>query len=148
MKSQKRLAAHILKIGESRVRIDPSRIDDVEAEITREGVKRLIREKVIIAAPKKGVSRSRTRLHNKKKKIGRRRGMGSRSGKKTARISKKEKWKNRIRALRNHLRKNRDRNIITKQVYRRLYLQAKGGIFEDVSDLNNYIEKNKLTRRR
>jgi large subunit ribosomal protein L19e len=142
------LAAEILKVGQSRVRIDPSRTDDVEAEITREGVRRLIHEKVIISIPKKGVSRSRTRLHNKQKKIGRRRGSGSRSGKKTARTPKKKKWKNKIRALRNHLRESRDRNIITKKVYRRLYLQAKGGIFNNVSDLNKYIESYRLTRRR
>ncbi|MGD2065814.1 MAG: 50S ribosomal protein L19e, partial [Candidatus Bathyarchaeota archaeon] len=44
LKSQRRLAAEIMKVGENRVWIDPERIDYVEAAITREEIKKLIHE--------------------------------------------------------------------------------------------------------
>ncbi|UCF59603.1 MAG: 50S ribosomal protein L19e, partial [Candidatus Bathyarchaeota archaeon] len=44
LKSQRRLAAELLNVGEGRVWIDPDRIEDVEAAITREEIRRLIHE--------------------------------------------------------------------------------------------------------
>ena len=61
------------------------------------------------------------------KKKGRRRGLGRRKGKKTARKSKKEAWMRQIRGVRKYLRKLRDSGIITRKEYRRLYMLAKGG---------------------
>ena len=54
LKSQRRLATKILKVGEGRVWIDPNRIDDVEAAITRTDIRRLIHEGVIQQVQKKG----------------------------------------------------------------------------------------------
>jgi len=51
---QKRLAAEILGVGESRVRVDPARISDVAQAITREDIKRLIREGAIWVEPEHG----------------------------------------------------------------------------------------------
>jgi len=45
LKSQRRLAAQILKVGQNRVWINPERIDDVEAAITREEIRKLIHER-------------------------------------------------------------------------------------------------------
>ena len=42
LKSQRRLAAEILKIGKNRVWIDPERIDEVEVAITREEIRKLV----------------------------------------------------------------------------------------------------------
>ena len=148
MRTQRRLASEIMKVGKTRVWIDPNKTDDVEAAISRVEIRSLIHEGVIKARPKKGVSRSRARLLHEKRKKGRRRGSGSRSGKKTARTPRKEAWKNKIRALRRNLRELRDRRLITKKVYRRLYLLAKGGSFENVSDLKTYVETRKLKRLR
>ena len=80
LKSQRRLAAEILKIGESRVWIDPDRIDYVEAAITREEIRKLIHEKVVKPLPEKGVSRARARVFAQKRKKGLRRGPGGKSG--------------------------------------------------------------------
>ena len=44
LKSQRRLAAEILKVGESRVWMDPDRTEEVEIAITREEIRRLIHE--------------------------------------------------------------------------------------------------------
>ena len=45
---QKRLAAEVLGVGVSRIRVDPNRIEDVEAALRREDIKRLIKEGAIM----------------------------------------------------------------------------------------------------
>jgi large subunit ribosomal protein L19e len=142
------MASESLKIGKNRVWIDPERGEDVEEAITREEIRKLIHEGVIKAAPKKGVSRGRTRVIQAKRKKGLKKGMGSRKGKKTARMPRKELWKRRIRAIRAYLKDLRDRRIIQRDIYRRLYLLAKGGTFRDIDHVEQYIESNRLKRRR
>lgn len=148
MRSQKRLASETLKIGENRVWIDPERIEDVEVAITREEIRRLIHEGAIKAKPEKGVSRSRARLLHKKRKTGRRSGAGSRGGKKTAKLTQKEGWMKKVRPLRRRIKELRADREITRDVHRKLYGLIKGGAFEDVPHLEQYIEANKLRRRR
>jgi len=148
LRSQRRLAAELLKVGEGRVWIDPERIVDVEAAITREEVRRLIRDGAIRPSPKGGVSRGRARVLHEKKKRGLRRGLGRRSGSAGARVSKKEAWMMRIRALRRRLRELKANRVITENVYRRLYGMAGSGAFESTADLERYIETRGLGRKR
>jgi len=81
------------------------------------------------------------------KRKGRRRGHGSRKGKKTARLSRKAAWILRIRALRRRLRYLRDTGIIDRRTYRMLYMKAKGGEFRSVSHLNAYLESQGLIKK-
>ena len=148
LRSQRRMAAEILKVGESRVWIDPERVDDIEVAITREDIRRLIHEKVIREVPKKGVSRGRARVLHEKKKRGLRMGTGSRSGRSGARAPRKAMWMKKIRALRRKLRQLRQSRSITEQVYRRLYVMAGSGSFRAIADMERYIESNNLRRRR
>lgn len=148
LRSQRRLAAEILKVGRNRVWLDPEKIDEVEVAITREEIRKLIHEKTIRKLPEKGVSRVRAGMLHEKKKIGKRRGHGSRSGAKGARMPSKEAWMRRIRAQRKRLRELRGRHAITDSVYRRLYVMAKSGAFRSVSDLERHIEAHSLRRRR
>jgi large subunit ribosomal protein L19e len=148
LKNQRRLASEILKIGANRVWIDPERTEDVEGAITRGDIRKLIHEKAIQAIPKKGVSRGRARVLQDKKRVGRRKGPGSKTGRRTARMPRKKMWERRIRTLRAHLKELRMRRAIRKDVYRRLYLMAKGGAFSTRSQIDQYIEMNKLARRR
>ncbi|MEM2122248.1 MAG: 50S ribosomal protein L19e [Candidatus Bathyarchaeia archaeon] len=139
LKIQKRLAAELLKVGESRIWIDPDSIERVEAAITRDEIKRLIHERVIRSLPEHGISRGRARSKPKK------RGPGSRKG---SSIYRKTLWMNRIRRLRRILRQLRDSKKISKDIYRRLYLLAKGGAFRNASHLKEYIERHGLIRKR
>lgn len=148
LSNQRRLAARILKVGQNRVWIDPQRMDDVEAAITREEVKKLVHEKVIKALPEKGVSRARTKIIQEKKRKGRRKGAGSRTGAGYAKISKKEAWMSRIRSLRKRLRELKATRIITETTYRKLYSAAGSGRFESVADLERYLKANDLWRKR
>jgi len=142
------MAAEVLGVGEGRVWIDPERLEDVEAAITREDIRRLIHEGAIRKLKEKGVSRARARILHEKKKKGRRRGAGSRSGSRKARAKLKRAWVEKIRALRRRLRKLKEKRVITTRVYRQLYLKAKSGVFRSVSDLHRYIEVHDLRRKR
>ncbi len=148
LSSQRRLAAQILKVGQNRVWINPERIDDVEAAITREEVKRLIHEKIIMSLPKKGVSRSRAKAVREKKRLGRRKGSGSRTGSAHAKISKKEAWMSKIRCLRRKLRNLKSSRVITEHTYRKMYGMAGSGKFESVAELERYLRANDLWRKR
>jgi large subunit ribosomal protein L19e len=148
LSSQRRLAAQILKVGQNRVWIDPERLDDVEAAITREEVKKLIHERAIVSLPEKGVSRSRAKVVRRKKRVGRRKGAGSRTGSGRAKISKKEAWMSKIRSLRKKLRELKASRIITESTYRKVYMIAGSGKFESVADLERYLKANDLWRKR
>lgn len=148
LKSQRRLAAKILKVGQNRVWIDPQRTEDAETAITREEIRKLIHEGVIKPLPEKGVSRARARILHEKKKKGRRRGTGSRSGASRAKISKKDAWMSKIRALRRRLRELKADRIITETTYRKLYKMASSGRFESIADLERYLKAHELWRKR
>ncbi|MEM3652518.1 MAG: 50S ribosomal protein L19e, partial [Nitrososphaerales archaeon] len=124
LSAKKRLAADILKVGVSRVRLDPNEADAIADAITRASIRNLIKRGVIWAEPAKGVSRGRHRLTKDRKS---KRGAGSKKGAKGARMGKKEHWVTRVRALRRRLKLLRDRGVITGKVFDELYLQIKGG---------------------
>lgn len=142
LRTQRRMAAEILGVGINRVWMNPDDIEKIESAITKEDIRRLIHEGSIRAIQKKGISGARRRERLARR---RRRGPGSRKG---SRGGGKSEWVSRIRAIREHLKAMRDGRRITKSVYRRLMLLAKGGTFRSVSHLKEYIEAHKLARRR
>jgi large subunit ribosomal protein L19e len=146
--NQRRLAAQLLKIGRNRVWIDPERTEDVEGAITREEVRKLIHEKVIQSLPEKGVSRSRAKTIQEKKKKGRRQGMGSYTGSPRATISKKEAWMTKIRSLRRKLRELKASRVITETTYSQTYRMAGSGRFNSVADMERYLKGHDLWRKR
>jgi large subunit ribosomal protein L19e len=136
---QKRIAAHVLKVGIGRVWIDPGASEDVANAITRDDIRGLIDESVIKKKQKKGVSRGRARTKALKRSLGRRKGHGSRKGSKGVRRGKKRLWISRIRALRRRLQELRDSGDVDRTTYRKLYIKAKGGEFRDVAHLDDFI---------
>ena len=141
LRSQRRLAAQLLKCGEQRVWIDPAHVSEVASAITKDDIRRLIKEGKIAKLPKKGVSTARAKYIKAQKKKGRRKGHGSRKGKSTARMPRKLSWMIRIRALRKLLRKLRDEGKISRKEYRMLYMYAKGGMFRSKAHLLQRIKK-------
>jgi large subunit ribosomal protein L19e len=148
LKSQRRLAAQILKIGQNRVWVDPEKTDDVEAAMTREEIRKLIHEGTIKSRPERGVSRARARILQHKKAKGLRSGVGSRGGSPHARVSKKEAWMRKIRALRKRLRFLKANKIIAQNVYRELYKMASSGRFTSTADMERYLKAHELWRKR
>ncbi len=148
LKSQRRLAAKILKVGQNRVWIDPEKTDDAEVAMTRDEIKKLIHEGIIKPLPEKGISHARARIIHEKKKKRRRYGPGSRTGSGHAKISKKEAWMSRIRALRKRLRELKANKVISEDNYRKLYRMASSGKFASVADLERYLKAHELWRKR
>jgi large subunit ribosomal protein L19e len=145
--NQRRLAASLLEVGVNRVWINPEKIEDVEGAITRDEIRKLIREGTIKALPENGTSRGRARVLAQKKRTGRRIGAGTKKGRMYAEISEKTRWMNRIRALRRKLTELRDQRVITVGTYRSLYMKAKGGEFRSLAELDRHINEQKLRRR-
>ena len=148
LKSQRRLAAQILKIGQNRVWINPERMGDVEGAITREEVRKLIHEKVIVSQPEKGVSRSRAKVIRAKKLKGRRSGPGSITGAGYAKVTKKEAWMLKIRSLRRKLRELKASRVITEETYSKYYRMAGSGRFQSIAELERNLKANELWRKR
>ncbi|MCC6042984.1 MAG: 50S ribosomal protein L19e [Candidatus Verstraetearchaeota archaeon] len=141
----RRLAAEVLGVGESRVYIDPSKLDEAASAITKEDVRKLIEKGVIAAKPVRGTSRARAKLRHLKKRRGLRRGEGSRKG--SVADLERKLWIARVRALRRYLRMLRNRRLIDKKAYRRLYRLVKGGVFQSRAHLKEYIKQQGLLRR-
>jgi len=135
-------------VGTNRVWIDPERLEDVEVAITREEIRRLIHEGAIKPAPEKGVSRVRARVLHEKKKKRLRRGPGTRKGSSGAKITKKQAWMQRIRALRKTLREWKDNRALTEGAYRHLYMVAGSGAFASTADMERYAKTHGLWRKR
>ena len=146
--SQRRLASQILKIGQNRVWIDPERMSDVEGAITREEVRKLIHEKVIVSLPEKGVSRSRAKIIRGKKRLGRRSGPGSITGAGYAKVTQKDAWMIKIRSLRRKLRELKASRTITEETYSKYYRMAGSGRFQSIAELERNLKANELWRKR
>ncbi len=147
LRLQRRLAAAVLKCGQNRIWFDPTALEDIATAATKEDIRELIERGVIKRKPVKGVCRARINKKRMQKRKGRRRGHGSRKGKKTARMPRKRLWIIRIRAIRRRLRYLRDTGAIDRRTYRMLYRKAKGGEFRSVAHLNAYIEQMGLLKR-
>ena len=147
LKPQKRMASEILKCGENRVYFDPYLIEEISLAITREDIRNLIKQRIIQKKYKQGNSNYRKKVLHERKKKGRARGIGKRKGTKHARTPKKRAWIKRIRPQRKELRKLRERKLITPASYRKLYKNAKGGMFPSVAQLNRHIKEKELIRR-
>ncbi len=142
--TQKRLAACVMKVGRSRVWIDPDFLDEVSLAITKDDIRRLVDEGAIQSRQKQGVSRGRARHIMAQKRKGQRKGPGRRKGKATSKLSGKDRWMMKIRPMRKELRRLREEEKITRKVYRELYLKAKGNAFRNTAHLRTYIAEHKL----
>ena len=140
LRYQRRLAAEVLGVGESRIRFDPEQLDRVASAVTREDIKKLVKDGVITVEPQHSNSRGRWRIWHEQRKKGRHRGPGRRKGSRSAREDRKERWVHTIRKIRRFLRWLRDNGVIDRRTYRRLYMMAKGGAFDSLSTLKRYMK--------
>jgi large subunit ribosomal protein L19e len=116
--------------------------------IRREDMQRLIKEGVIRALPKTGVSRGRARLLHVKRKKGLRHGPGSRKGARRSVIPQKRTWILMVRRLRTYSSGLKSRKAIDRRTYRMLYRMIKGAFFKSTSDIDDYLKQHQLTRRK
>jgi large subunit ribosomal protein L19e len=148
IKNQRRIAADILKCGRSRVKMNPNSISDIAEAVTREDVRKLIKEGVIEARQKGGISNGRKKQRMEQKAMGKRKGHGSRKGKKFARFPRKRRWISTIRPIRRVLRGYRDNEVISNETYKYYYKHASGGMFRSVSHMRTHMEAEKAYLKR
>lgn len=139
----RRMAAQVLGVGESRVRISPEAADRLEDVVTKADVRALVDEGLIWAEPAKGVSRGRWRELRRRRKAGRRRGHGSRKG---PRSDPEDQWRHKVRAMRRFLNTLKRRGKLEPATWRMLYRMVKGNYFRDLRHLKTYINEHRLAK--
>lgn len=150
---QKKLAANILGISIKRISLDLEKLEELEIEIdelkqsiTKDDIRRFIKNGVIKARQKTGTSRSRARKILVQKRKGRRTGEGSRKGKSRARLSKKDAWMNKIRPQREFLKDLKSKDVIDSSDYQKMYRKAKGGFFRSKRHIKLYLEEHEIIK--
>lgn len=144
LKNQKRIAADILKCSAKRVLFMDAYLEDIKAAITKADLKVLINKGGIQKQPIKGVSRARANKTLRQKRKGLQKNKGSRKGKKTARLPRKESWMRKIRAQRDLLQTLKQKERITNATFKEISKKAKGGFFRNKRHIKLYLEERKL----
>ena len=137
LKTVRRMASDILKVGENKIYIDPERIEEANSAMTRADVKDLIKNGVIKKKPATGKKRG---------KLKKRKRAGSRKGSKYSRKSKKQAWMERVRALRKLLKELINSRRLDKKDKKRIYSRIKGNIFKGKRALLNYLKEQKMLK--
>jgi len=147
LKVQKRLSSDVLDCSPKRVVFDESSLSEIKEAITKDDIRGLVQQGVIRKTPKYSTSRVRARQRHVQKTKGRRRGIGKRKGTAKARTPEKRAWINKIRLQRAVLKQLKEKALIAKNIYRDLYLKAKGGFFRSRRHLKTYMDENKLFKK-
>ncbi len=137
---QKKLAAKILKVGQSKVWLDPAQIKDIKAAITRIDVKKLIKKNSIKVLPDK--------VPMPKEKGRKKRTEGKRKGAKFSTLPEKRRWIATVRPLRRMLKELKISNEIDTQTYKKMRSLVKGGMFRSRSHLKLYLEQHGFLKKK
>jgi len=135
-----------MKCGEHRIKFDPAKLDEIKEAITKSDIRSLINQGAITRRRVLNTSRFWVRKTKKQKISSKRKGHGSRKGKKTARLPPKRVWMNKIRLQRNFIKSLRDNKTISTTDYHELYMKSKGGFFRSIRHLKLYTQEKGLVK--
>lgn len=139
VKFTKRAAAHLLKRGESAIRIKNGSVADANGALTKEDVRKLISSGAVYALKeKKNLSLNSKKL-KKLREEGRRRGAGRRKGTRKARMGRK--WEKKVRSQRALLREVKGMGLIDSKNYNSYYRHIKGNVYATKATLISHMKE-------